>query len=481
MLSIERQFIRTQRPLYGHLVSLLETAIASGELPSGSRLPPERTLAERLKISRTTVVSAYRELEARGLLRGYVGRGTFVCAAPEPEGTPFAWRGKIAAAALRSSDSTLRDIVRHSSDPRLLSLAAGEPAIDKFPNDAFLEAVAHVLRTDPTSAWRHGPTEGQPALRDAIADRYGVPPDSVLVLSGAQQGLDLLARCLIDPGDAVIIDRPGYLGAIQSFRAAGAKLTGWDIVRGDTDELEDLLVRYRPKLIYTNPTFHNPTGTTLPMRVRREVLSLAQRYRIPIVEDATYRDLFFTEPAPPSLRELDDSNIVIYLNSFSKVMAPGLRLGWIAAAPSIVDQIAIIKQRLDPHTPNLVQFAVARLMRQGAFDEHLKTIRAEHARRCTQMIAAIQRYVPAGALRFARPAGGLYLWCRLAPGASATALYDRALAAGVAFVQGSAFYADPAGDSELRLCFSGMLPNAIDESIRKLSGCLAGPRVVLSA
>ena len=481
MLSIERQFVRTHRPLYGHLVSLVETAIANGELPSGSRLPPERTLAERLKISRTTVVSAYRELEARGLLRGYVGRGTFVCAAPEPEGTPFAWRGKIAAAALRTSDSTLRDIIRHSSDARLLSLAAGEPAIDRFPNEAFLEAVGHVLRTDPASAWRHGPTEGQPALREAIADRYGVPSESVLILSGAQQGLDLLARCLIDPGDAVIIDRPGYLGAIQSFRAAGAKLTGWDILRGDTDELEDLLVRYRPKLIYTNPTFHNPTGTTLPVRVRREVLSLAQRYRVPIVEDATYRDLFFSEPPPPSLRELDESNIVIYLNSFSKVMAPGLRLGWIAAAPSIVDQIAIIKQRLDPHTPNLVQFAIARLMRKGAFDEHLVTIRTEHAKRCAQMIAAIQRYAPAGALRFARPAGGLYLWCRLAPGVSASALYDRALAAGVAFVQGSAFYADPAGDSELRLCFSGVLPSSIDESIRKLAACLVGSRVVLSA
>src|SRR5918912_77176 len=171
MLStIERHFVRSERPLYGHLVSLMETAIAKGELPSGTRVPPERTLAKRLKISRTTVVSAYRELESRGLLRGYVGRGTFVCAAPQPEGTHFAWRGKIAAAALRSSDSTLRDIVRHSADARLLSLAAGEPAIDKFPNKAFQEAIAHVLRTDPAAAWRHGPTEGQPALRDAIAD-----------------------------------------------------------------------------------------------------------------------------------------------------------------------------------------------------------------------------------------------------------------------------------------------------------------------
>jgi 2-aminoadipate transaminase len=477
MLSIERQFVRTERPLYSHLVSLLENAIAKGDLPSGTRVPPERALAQQLKISRTTVVSAYRELESRGLLRGYVGRGTFVCAAPEPEGTPFAWRGKIAAAALRSSDSTLRDVVRHSSDARLLSLAAGEPAVDKFPNEAYLEATRHALASEPSAVWGHGPTEGQPALKSAIADRYNVPRESVLILSGAQQGLDLLARCLIDPGDAVILDRPGYLGAIQSFRAAGAKLIGWDLARADIDELEDLLVRYRPKLIYTNPTFHNPTGTTLPIRTRREVISLAQRYRVPIVEDATYRDLYFTDAPPPSLRELDEHNLVIYLNSFSKVMAPGLRLGWIAAAPSIVDQIAIIKQRLDPHTPNLVQFAIARLMRQGTFDAHLRTIRAEHARRCTQMIAAIQRHMPPGSIRFARPAGGLYLWCRLGAGISATALHDRALANGVTFVPGPAFYPDPAGDSELRLCFTSVLPSTIEESVKRLARCVGEVRL----
>jgi DNA-binding transcriptional MocR family regulator len=477
MLSIERQFVRTERPLYGHLVELLENAIAKGELPSGTRVPPERALAQRLKISRTTVVSAYRELESRGLLRGYVGRGTFVCAAPEPEGTPFAWRGKIASAALRSSDSTLRDVVRNSSDSRLLSLAAGGPALDRFPNEAFVEAVNHALAADSTAVWGHGPTEGQPALRSAIAERYGVPRESVLILSGAQQGLDLLARCLVDPGDAVIMDRPGYLGAIQSFRAAGAKLIGWDMARADSDELEDLLVRYRPKLIYTNPTFQNPTGTTMPIRTRREVLSLAQRYRVPIVEDATYRDLYFTEAPPASLRELDDHNLVIYLNSFSKVMAPGLRLGWIAAAPSIVDQIAIIKQRLDPHTPNLTQIALARMIRQGAFDAHLRAIRMEHAKRCTLMIAAIQKHMPPGSIRFARPQGGLYLWCRLGPGLSATALHDRALAAGVTFVPGPAFYPDPAGDSELRLCFTNVLPSVAEESIRRLARCVGEVRL----
>ena len=470
--QIETQFERDARPLYAHLVTLLESAITRGDLPSGSRLPPERELASRLRISRTTVVSAYRELESKGLLRGYVGRGTFVCATPEPSGTPFAWRGKIASAALRLSDPTMRDALRHSSDARLLSLAAGEPAIDRFPGDAFQRAIDHVLKKDARAIWRHGPTEGQPVLREAIAERFRVPAESVLVLAGAQQGLDLLARCLVDPGDAVIIDRPGYLGAIQSFRAAGAKLIGWDVLRAEIDELEDLLVRYRPKLIYTNPTFHNPTGITMPIRLRRELLKLAERYRVPIVEDGTYRELYFNEVPPPSLHELDAQNLVIHLNSFSKVLAPGLRLGWLCATPSIVDQIAIIKQRLDPHTQNLVQFAMARLILDGSFDTHLKTLRAEHARRCAQMITAIQAHVPPGTLRLARPQGGLYLWCRLTRGVNARALLEQALQEGVAFVPGDAFYPDPAGESELRLCFSSVLPSTIEEAVKKLSAAL---------
>jgi DNA-binding transcriptional MocR family regulator len=294
----------------------------------------------------------------------------------------------------------------------------------------------------------------------------------VLVLAGAQQGLDLLARCLVDPGDAIIMDRPGYVGAIQSFNAAGAKLIGWDVASADMDELEDLLVRYRPKLIYTNPTFHNPTGVTMPIRARRELLKLAERYRVPIVEDATYGELYFSDPPPPSLRELDSQNIVIHLNSFSKVLAPGLRLGWLSAAPSIVDQMAIIKQRLDPHTQNLVQFALARLLRDGGFDAHLQTLRTEHARRCSMMIASIQRHIAPGMVRFARPQGGLYLWCRIPSGISSRALLDRAVAAGVAFVAGHAFYADPAGESELRICFSSVLPEAIDQAVIRLSRTL---------
>ena len=210
----------------------------------------------------------------------------------------------------------------------------------------------------------------------------------------------------------------------------------------------------------------------MPVRTRRELLRLAERYRVPIVEDATYRELYFRDPPPPSLRELDAPDIVIYLNSFSKVLAPGLRLGWLSAAPSIVDQMAIIKQRLDPHTQNLVQFAMARLIRDGSFDAHLRTLRAEHARRCAAMLTSIQRHFPPARCssrgrRAASTCGAG--WRR--PSAPARCSIARS-AAGVAFVPGHAFYPDPAGDSELRLCFSSVAPAPVDDAIRRLAKAL---------
>jgi DNA-binding transcriptional MocR family regulator len=470
--ALPRDFASGPRPLYRHLVTLVEAAIARGDLPSGARVPPERDLARHLRVSRTTVVSAYRELESRGLLRGYVGRGTFVCAAPEPAGTPFAWRGKVAATALRATDTTLRDLCRDAADPALISFAAGMPAIDLFPTQEFQRAMDQVLRQEAEAAWRHGPTEGQPRLRAAIAERFGVPTAGVMVVTGAQQGLDLLARCLIDPGDAVVMDRPGYLGAIQTFRSAGARLIGWDTSRADVDELEDLLLRYRPKLIYTNPSFQNPSGATLPLRARRDLLALAERYRVPIVEDGTYQELYFESEPPPPLYRLNDHQLVIHLNSFSKVLAPGLRLGWLAAAETIVDQLTLLKQRTDPHTQNLAQFAIARLIDSGRFDDHLKAIRAEHRRRATALAAAFDRHLPAGSLRYGRPQGGLYFWCRLEPGLKARALLQHAIQAGVVFVNGEAFYVDQAGDEALRVCFSSLPPSRAEEGASRLGASI---------
>jgi DNA-binding transcriptional MocR family regulator len=458
------------RPLYRRLVDLVERAVSDGSVPSGARLPPERDLARTLRLSRTTVVNAYRELESRGLVRGYVGRGTFVCAQPDPGSAPFAWRGKVSAAALQSGSTTVRDLVRDAADPRVLSFAAGQPALEFFPTAAFQRAVDAVLTHNAAAAWRLGATEGQPRFRAAIADRFGGAPDQVLVVAGAQQGLDLLARCLVDPGDAVIIDRPGYLGAIDSFRNAGARLIGWDVARADVDELEELLLRYRPKLVYLNPTHQNPTGLTLPVQVRHDILALADRYRVPIVEDDTYRELTLGAPAPPSLFALDKAhNLVIRLCSFSKMLAPGLRLGWITAVPSIVEQLTLIKQRVDPHTQNLSQLVLADLIESGVFDRHLTKLRDEHRKRRDAMVTALRQHLPGGKIRFRVPDGGLYLWCQLPQGAPARAVQDETLRDAVVFVPGEAFYVDRGGTHELRLCYTAQPAELAAKAARALA------------
>jgi DNA-binding transcriptional MocR family regulator len=465
-----------ERPLYRQLSRALERAVASGTLTPGVRLPAERQLATILKVSRATVVKAYRDLESRGLLRGYVGRGTFVSAAPEDSGAPFAWRGKVALAALRTEDSNIRDVVASSIDPSLLAVAAGTPALERFPTEAFRRSLDRVMRRHSRRVWGHGATEGDPAFRGAIAHRFGGLPESVLVLAGAQQGLDLLSRCLIDPGDMVVVDRPGYLGAIHTFRAAGARLVGWDILRHDLDELEDLLIRYRPKLIYTNPTFQNPTGCTLTLRTRRDLLTLARRHRVPIIEDDTYRELHLAAVPPPSLHSLDTQSVVIYLSSFSKVLAPGLRLGWLSAAPPIVEQLSLIKQRADPHAPNLTQFIVTELIEQGAFDDHLVQLRDEHRRRRDAIDAALRRHGAAGLLQWRLPEGGLYLWGRLPPRISATSVLARALTESVGFVAGHRFYTDNAGQRELRLCFSSIPAARADDVAQRLVKSIATVR-----
>jgi DNA-binding transcriptional MocR family regulator len=462
--------------LYRQLSDQLAAAIGRRELTAGDRLPSERDLAVALGISRTTAVNAYRELEARGLVRGYVGQGTFVCAgsAAEPASAPFAWRGKLAAGAQRTLDPTLRSIVLAASDPSLISFAAGTPALDCLPTEAFCEISERVLRRGARVALGLAPTEGQPLLRRAIAARSGIRPEQVLVVAGAQQGLDLVARCLLDPGDAVVVDRPGYLGAIQTFRAAGARLVGWDAARGDLDELEDLLLRYRPKFLYATTTFQNPTGLSWPLPLRRDLLDLTTRYRLPVVEDEPYRELSFGLAPPPSLFALDGGRSIIHLGTFSKTLAGGLRLGWVAANEAIVEQLGLVKLRTDISTASLTQLVIAELLTSGRFDGHICVLRAENARRHQAMLSALRRHVPPGALSSCPVAGGLYLWCRLGPSLDARDLLQAATSVGVAYVAGDQFYADGAGANELRLCFSGAPVPWIEEGVRRLGKLMSG-------
>ncbi|MGE3271374.1 MAG: PLP-dependent aminotransferase family protein [Chloroflexota bacterium] len=462
----------SRAPRYLQLAEALAAAIADGTLADGERLPSERDLAATLGLSRTTVVTAYRELEARGLVRGFVGRGTFVCAADEPADAPFAWRGRVALGAQRALDPILRGILGTAGSD-LISFGAGMPAPELFPVDLFSEVSERVLRRDPVAAFGIGPTEGQPDLRMAVAARLKVRPDQVLVVAGSQQGLDLIARCLLDAGDTVLIDRPGYLGAIQTFRSAGANLVGWDIERADPDELEDLIVRYRPKLLYLGPTFQNPTGRTLPLDTRHELLRVAARYRLPIVEDDPYSALWFDRPPPASLLALDERGLVIYLGTASKTLGVGLRLGWLVAPPPIVEQLSLVKARSDLFTNGQSQLVLAEILGSRAFDDYVARLRAEHAARQNALASALRRHLPAGVLTWRPVEGGQYLWCRVRGQVDTTDLLQRAQAAGVTFVPGEAFYADGLGRHELRMCFSGVPPARIEEGAHRLAKVLA--------
>jgi DNA-binding transcriptional MocR family regulator len=408
-------------PLYRQLGEMLAAAIADGTLAEGERLPSERDLALTLGVSRTTVVTAYRELEARGLVRGHVGRGTFVCAADEPTDAPFAWRGRVALGAQRALDPALRGVL-NTVGPGLISFGAGTPAAELFPVDLFRRLSDDVVRRDHASAFGIGPTEGQPSLRRTVAARLNARPEQVLIVAGAQQGLDLVARCLLDPGDTVLIDRPGYLGAVQTFRSAGANLIGWDIERADPDELEDLILRYRPKLFYTNPN-----GTA------------------------------------------------------SKTLGAGLRLGWLVAPPPIVEQLTLVKARGDLFTNGLTQLVLAELLAARAFEEYLIALRREHAARHAALTAALRKRLPTGLMTWRAATGGLYIWSRLRAPTDTMTLLQRAQATGVTFVPGEPFYGDGLGRHELRLCFSAAVPAAIDEGVRRLTAALAASQDALVA
>lgn len=469
-LSLDRS---NTTSLSRQLTEALVSAVGRGELGLGDRLPSERDLARRIGVSRTTVVTAYRELEARGLVRGQVGRGTFVVGGDSPanDGAPFAWRGRLSASVRRFLDPALQTLV-DEPPPGTISFGAGMPALDRFPADDLRHLTDRVLRTGAATALALQPTAGHLPLRTAIGARYRSDPRQVLMISGSQQGLDLIARCLLDPGDTIVMDRPGYLGAVHTFLSAGVTIVGWDIERADLEELDDLLLRHAPKLIYTNPSFQNPTGTTMPVARRQELLRLARRHRIPVVEDEPYRELAFagTAAPPPGLRELDEGGLVIHLGTFSKVLGAGLRLGWILAPESIIEHLAIVKARSDVAGASLSQHIVREMLTTGFYDDHIAMLRAEHLHRYETMSAALRRKLPAGSISWRPVQGGFYLWGQLnAARLEASELQRAAAQAGVMVVAGQPFYADGGGYHRIRLCFAGTPPAAIETGVTRLT------------
>jgi 2-aminoadipate transaminase len=268
------------------------------------------------------------------------------------------------------------------------------------------------------------------------------------------------------------MDRPGYLGAIPIFRAAGANIVGWDSATGGVDELEDLILRFRPKFLYVTPTFRNPSGQTWSTPFRRDVLELVRRYRLPVIEDDPYRELSFSGAPPPSLSSLAGGHGVIHIGSFAKSLSGALRLGWVTAEEAVINHLSVGKQRADVCSPSLNQLAVAALVDRGDYDRHLDRLRPELSLRHREMVRAIEQTWPAGSVRYTQVSGGVFLWAELQMGMDSRALLTEAARLGVTFVPGDLFYPETNGRSMLRLCFSAERPAKVVEGISRLAVAL---------
>ena len=446
----------------------IERQIAIGELLPGERLPSERSLAAQLGLSRNTITAAYLALEKRGTIRRVAHRGAFVSPAG-PQQNPIDWSSRIARQA-HLLDEPVLELLAQSRLPNLRHrLSAGTPALSCFPQKDFRDAINKVLAQDALVAMAIAPTEGQPRLRRAIAALNQVEPSHILIVAGAQEGIDLLSRCLIEPGDRVLIDRPTYPGAIQAMQAAGAKLVEWDTAEWSIEVLERLLIAYQPKFIFTMPTYHNPTGRTMKEEQRSRLLSLAARYRVPIVEDDVYSRTCLHGVAPLSLHRMDRHNVVIYLSTFSKVLAPGLRLGWIAAPPHMVKQLSLIKMRSNLFTEGLSQLALAELLENGAFDEHLVRLRSTHSALQKTALKALRTHFSPEDIEFSAPQGGLYIWCRARRHIDMEAVLLRAQEKGASAAPGRAFFASNPDENCFRVCFTACAETDLPEGIRLLA------------
>src|SRR5579871_3879704 len=399
-----------------------------------------------------------------------------------------AWTSRYAQRTRSVKSSTIRELLKFTQQPEVISFSGGLPAPEVFPAQRFREACARVLEQQPQLALQYGATEGYEPLREMIARhiaRYGIKAgtENVLITSGSQQALDLIGKLLINAGDRVLVEAPTYLGALQAFNVYGADYLS---VPSDADglrtEILEAALRSGPKFMYVLPNFQNPGGTTLSEGRRHQLVLLADKYGIPIVEDDPYGQLRYEGEHLTPLVVLDRENLrrdngysignVLYLSTFSKVLAPGLRLGWIVAPPDVIARLAQIKQSSDLHTSSFVQMVAFEVARDGFIDEHVKLIRRVYKERRDAMLQALEDFFPPG-VSWTRPAGGLFLWVTMPAGVNSRRLLDQALRQNVAFVPGEAFFPGQHSGSHMRLNFSNAQPEQIREGIRRLSIAVA--------
>jgi 2-aminoadipate transaminase len=393
------------------------------------------------------------------------------------------WDQRYAHRTKQMESSAIRELLKFAELPDVISFAGGMPAPEVFPIKEFQAACFKVLEENGAASLQYGSTDGYIPLREMIARhsaRYGIniTKENILITSGSQQALDLLGRIFINRGDKILVESPTYVGAIQAWKAYGAEFipVPFDNDGMVTSELEARL-RAGPKFMYVLPNFQNPTGATLSYERRLQLIELAERYGVPIIEDDPYGQLRFEGENLPALEVLDSqtrsqkdcySGNVIYLSTFSKTLAPGIRLAWVIATPEVVQKLVMAKQGADLHTSTFNQIVAHEVAKGGFLDDHVKLIRKVYKERRDVMLDTLEEHMPEG-VRWTKPDGGLFLWVTLPDGLNAQDLFTDAVEKKVAFVPGVQFFAEGGGHNCMRLNFSNATPERINEGIRRLS------------
>ena len=367
------------------------------------------------------------------------------------------------------SGSAIREIFKVIAQPGMISFAGGNPSLAALPDDIVAPIAKQVLQDNGKAILQYGATEGYPAfvesLRAYVKSHLQLDLPSVLPVTGSTQAMDLLCKALLHPGERISVENPSFLGNLQCMKLYEAELVpvNSDEEGLDPDHLEHLIQETKPKLIYTIPTFQNPTGRTLSLSRRKRVAELANQYGVVVAEDDPYRDLRYRGRELPTIKSFDENGWVVFLGSFSKVISPGLRVGYMAGDAGILRKCTIGKQSSDVHTANLSQAIVDQFLRQDLLADHIRRISAAYAQQCDAMLSHLASF-PAG-VSYTRPEGGLFIWVELPEGLNAKELLNQAIEQKVAFVPGTHFFADGGHENTLRLNFSGSTLTQIDQGM----------------
>lgn len=447
-----------RKSIYQDVYHQLRYQILSGERPIGSSLPPERKMAEELQVSRNTIVKAYTELEAEGLIAGRMGSGRYVEAVtPLHALGRINWHQQLNYEQLNPYPSYMADLLSLAVPQQgMINFAHGDGGKHTLLTSGFQEYLKK--SAERVESYYFLPINGYPALREWIVSWMGVSHissiDQIAITSGSQEALQLVTTLLAKPGDTIAVEMPTYFGALQLFQSLGMRIIPIPVDKNGLriDVLEGVLTRFRPRFLYTIPTFHNPTGYTLSLERRLRLLALSEKFGFPIIEDEAYRHLHLDEPAPPSLTSLDTNGNVIYINTFSKILFPGLRLGWIAASRPLTTLLSRLKE-LTITNNTLGQLALHAFLDDGALAPHLQHAREMYRKQATAMGTYLQDLRSLG-LRYEQPSGGFYYWVSLPAEIDARGVLQDCLQRGVSFACGDMFLPREAVQPYIRLCYT---------------------------